>query len=39
MPRALRKVNPLSPAQEAGKLPAFSRGVECKLVDVRVQML
>lgn len=35
MPRALRKVNPLVPPQEAGKLPTFSGDAESKWVGVR----
>lgn len=35
MPRAPRKVNPLAPPQEAGKLPTFSGDAECKWVGVR----
>lgn len=35
MPRALRKINPLVPPQEAGKLPTFSGDAECKRVGVR----
>lgn len=35
MLRTPRKVNPVSPSREAGKLPAFSGGAECKLVGVR----
>lgn len=35
MSRALRKVNPLAPPQEAGKLPTLSGDAEYKQVGVR----